>query len=126
MLINMFDMFLLFALPSLWYFALAVNDFVVLGIISVLIAIHIVIAFYRYCRHEEFAWETWQEFVAIVMGIGIGVSALSHGDKLYKAVMIITAFVIVYGHVRKLLKPELPYYYGQAKGQANVYTDSSV
>lgn len=109
----MFDLFLLVTLPCLWYYALFVNDFVGVCIISVIITIHVMIAFYRYCRHEEIQWSTWHEVVAILMGVVIGASAMYHGDKLYKAVMIITGSVIVYGHVRKLLKPDLPYYYGE-------------
>ena len=51
-------------------------------------------------------WPVWCEYLAVFIGLVLGVDGGRRGDLLFASI----GFVMMYGHVRKLLHPSSSYY----------------
>ena len=79
-----------------------------------LTATHVIIAIYRYVYKKEISWPVWADFIAIVCGALLAIAWLFASLAIWKTVLfVLVGLFVIYGHVRKLLSPDLPYYYGK-------------
>lgn len=106
----LFDIFLAVAFPTLcvisWPYTVPFVVFIAL------ILIHIGIAVVRYGYLREIVWPIWADVVAIYMGVALLLSAIVPRQSLTISIVWSTVgLFIMYGHVRKLLFPERPYYF---------------
>tara|TARA_B110001452_G_C15224106_1_gene424308 strand:- start:1045 stop:1431 length:387 start_codon:yes stop_codon:yes gene_type:complete len=76
-----------------------------------LINCHIAIAICRYGYSSEISWPVWADVLAILCGVMLIVSAFEPPFYL-SLILILSGLVLCYGHIRKILCPDLPYYFG--------------
>ena len=107
----LFDIFLALGFPSLCF--ISWPNYVPFTVFVMLIVIHISIAVVRYCYLREIVWPLGADIVAIYMGATLLISALVPRQALVLSIMLATAgLVLMYGHVRKIMCPKRPYYFG--------------
>ena len=69
---------------------------------------HVRIAVLRYIIYGQLdvRWPVWCEYLVVFIGLVLGVDGGRRGDLLFASL----GFVMMYGHVRKLLHPSSSYY----------------
>lgn len=107
----LFDIFLAIGFPTLCI--ISWPNTVPFVVFMALILIHIGIAVVRYGYLREIVWPIWADVVAIFMGVTLLLSAIVPRQPLHISIVWSTVgLFIMYGHVRKILCPERPYYFG--------------
>jgi len=116
----LFDAALLVILPTLAGISYSQSDMIAFSIFCLLIFVHIIIAFCRYCLKKEIKWNKC-EIVAILMGLGLcglglcGLGlcglAFTRTDLWYTFLLVAVGFFMIAGHVGGLCCPDRPLYY---------------
>jgi hypothetical protein len=106
----MFDIALLLIFPTfLW---LSWPTPTPTSVFIFLIVCHAAIGVTRYGFEREILWPIWADLLAILSGIILIVSAFLPPPPLYMSVIfVLSGLVLCYGHIRKIVCPELPYYF---------------
>jgi hypothetical protein len=119
-----FDIILAIAFPLLIYSSIDYPG--QLAIFIFLTVTHIIMGILRYCFRKEVRWPVWADFIAIGAGALLVIFStvpILWDNEIWAtdwARIILYSLIglfIIYGHGRKIAKPELPYYYGQEEKQ---------
>lgn len=77
-----------------------------------LIVCHAAIGIMRYGFEREILWPIWADLLAIFSGIILIVSAFIPPPLMYmRVIFVLSGLVLCYGHIRKIVWPDLPYYF---------------
>jgi len=106
----MFDVALLLIFPTfLW---LSWPNPTPVSVFIFLIICHSAIAIVRYGFEREILWPIWADLLAILSGIILIVSAFIPPPSMYMSVIfVLSGLVLCFGHIRKIVYPDLPYYF---------------
>lgn len=86
------------------------SDAVAVSVFTFLIVCHTAIAVVRYKFEREILWPVWAELLVIFSGIILIYSGFD-ATAVQTIIWWLTGGVLCYGHIRKLIWPNLPYYF---------------